>query len=380
MDRKLYSNYFSSCTDNLDRQVAELAAMKQEINHALNSDASSEFSNAYLREKYNTILQSINEKNDSIFNHQIYLVKRKEYLNKDDSDKAESMEQLMDDFGIVRTKISQMAQDMYESALALAGGDIGLDAIISKEELDVSIAIHEELEDLTYERFIEMTENDKNEVVNRAIELANKYIQDGTLPVPENGRIELPIAHGITIYCTVSTYTTIGNDVVAVDYSSSSHDACMHILGGNEFANTDISVSTALEGRVTHTEPIDENSSIYVASGYTFKSNAFFVEKGVNVTTDSVTENGASVNATCTMGCGVEISCPSDWTPQPDPISVPVYDPVTIPDNDWIREGMFVLGLLIVAGTLVEDVATGGVGVVDDGVTLSLGYYLMFGS
>ena len=325
MDRRLYLNHFNDCTFYLANEVSQLTAIKQEINHVLISDASSEFSNAYLREKYSLILQSINEKNDGIMNHQIYLGKRKAYLNKDDSDKAESLDLLMDDFEIVRTKISQMAQDIYESALALAGGDIGLEAIISKEELDAAIAINEELGDLTYEKFIEMTENDKNEIVNRTIELANKYVLDGTLPVPENGRIELPIAHGITIYCTVSTYTTIGNNNVAVDYNPASHDACLHILEGDEFANTDVSVSNSWEYRTTHTEPVDDNSSIYVATGYSIRSNAFFVEKGVNVTTDSVTANGAGVNATCTMGCGVEISSPSGWIPQPEPQLIPIY-------------------------------------------------------
>ncbi len=200
MDRKLYSNYFSDCIYNLANQVTQLYDMKQGITDALISDASSEFSNAYLREQYNIILQSINEKNDSIINHQIYLGKRKAYLYKDDSDKAEKLDLLMDDFEIVRTKISQMAQDMYESAYALASGHIGIDAIISTEELRVSIAIKEELGNLTYDEFTAMSEADRNAIVNRVIELTNKYVLDGTLSVPENGRIELPIAPGITIY------------------------------------------------------------------------------------------------------------------------------------------------------------------------------------
>ncbi|MCM1082603.1 MAG: hypothetical protein NC393_01280 [Clostridium sp.] len=327
MDRKLYSDYFSACTYNLSNEVTQLYDMRQCINSSLISDYASEFSNAYLRTEYNKILQSLNEKLDNIINHQIYLGKRKSYLNEDDTDKAENLDAIMDDFEIVRTKLHQMAQDIYDSALALAAGDIGIDAIISKEELSTATAINDELGDLAYDEFMAMTETDKNDIINKAIDLAIQYVLDGTLPVPENGRIELPIAHGITIYCTVSTYTTIGNNTVAVDYNPVSHDACLHILGGDEFANTDASLSLTMEGRVTHTEALDENSSIYVASGYNINSDAFFVEKGVNVTTDSVTVNGASVNGTCTMGCGVEVSSPTNWIKQPEPVLRPVYGP-----------------------------------------------------
>lgn len=377
MDRRLYSNYFSDCTYYLANEVSQLTAMKQEINRVLISDAASEFSNAYLREKYNIILQSINEKCDGVINHQIYLGKRKAYLHKDDSDKAEKLDLIMDDFEIVRTKISQMAENIYESAYALAGGDIGLDAIISQEELRVSIAINEELGNLTYDEFFAMGENDRNAIVNRAIELADKYVLDGTLPVPENGRIELPIVPGVTIYCTGSTYATIGNTVVSVDYNLAAHDACLHILGGDVFANTDVSASIDLERRITHTEPIDENSFIYVAAGYNNRSNAFFVEKGVNFTTDSVKTNGVSVNTTCTVGCGVEVSCPSGWNSQTEPAID--YSLESVLNSGWVKAGRVVLGLLIAGKTVVDDVITGGAGVLNDAVELKFAFDLIFG-
>lgn len=356
MDRRLYSDYFSDCTGNLDKEVTELAAIQQEINRVLTNDEASEFSNAYLREQYNIILQSINDKNDSISNHQNFLGNKKEYLSQDDLDKAKSMDLLMDDFEIVRTKLNQMAQDIYESALALAGGDIGIDAIISREELYVSIAINEELGNLTYYKFISMTEEERNKIVNRAIDLANQYVLDGTLPIPENGRIELPIAPGVTIYSTCSTNNTIGNNVVSVDYNPKG--ACVKILGGDIFANTDVSIDTSMKYGITYTKPLpldeEENASIYVASGYNFKSNAFFAEKGVNVTTDTVTANGVSINATCTVGCGVEVSCPSGWTPKPEPAPVPVVvverKPIPNFDEQWVPGEVVVLGALLLIG------------------------------
>ena len=356
MDRKLYLDSFSSCTSNLDREITELADIQQEMNRVLTNDGASEFSNAYLREQYNIILQSINDKNYSISNHRNFLGNKKEYLNQDDSDKATSMDLLMDDFEIVRTKIHQMAQDIYESALTLAGGDIGIDAIISREELSVSIAINEELGNLTYAKFISMTEEDRNKIVNRAIDLANQYVLDGTLPIPESGRIELPIALGVTIYSTCSTYNSIGNNVVSVDYNSASKDACVHILGGDVFANTDVSIDTSMKYGITYTKSIEdeENASIYVASGYDVLSNAFFAEKGVNVTMDIVTENGVSINATCTVGCGVEVSCPSGWTPKPEPAPVPVvavnYNLIPDFDEQWVPSEVVVLGALLLIG------------------------------
>ena len=124
--------------------------------------------------------------------------------------------------------------------------------------------------------------------------------------------------------------------------------------GGDKFANTDVSVSLTLEGRVTHTEPIDEDSSIYVASGYNVLSKDFFAEKGVNVTMDIITENGVSINTTCTVGCGVEVSCPSGWTPKPEPAPVPVvavnYNLIPDFDEQWVPSEVVVLGVLLLVG------------------------------
>lgn len=333
MDRRIYSDYFASCTGYLGKEVTELDTIRQNINSALINNSSSEFSDEYLRIRYNSIVESINQKRENIINHQMYLGKRKGYLNSDDSTKAESMYSLINDFNTVSTAIEQMAQDIYASAVALAGDDIGLDAIISEIELEVSIAINEELGDITYDEFIAMPDTQKNYVINKAINLANAYVLDGTLPIPKNGRIELPVAPGITLYCTGSTYTTLGSDAIAVDYNPKAHEECLHIMGGEQFQNTDVSIDASWQGQITYTEPVTDNTSIYVTTNYDFDSHSFFVEKGVNITTDSATFNNVSVNYTTKVGCGVEIYKPSNWKYEPELVRPPIYqyDPFVLP-------------------------------------------------
>ena len=107
-------------------------------------------------------------------------------------------------------------------------------------------------------------------------------------------------------------------------------------------------------------------------------NQCFFVEKGVNFTTDSVKSNGASVNTTCTVGCGVEVSCPSGWNPQTEPAYN--YNLQLLLDSGWVKAGRIVLGLLIAGKTVVDDVVTGGAGIINDAVELKFAFDLIFGN
>ena len=326
MDRRFSSKTFASCTDYLGKEVTEIDTIKQSLNSALSADGSSEFSDDYLRIQYNSILESMNEKRSSLVEHQIYLGKRKAYINNDDTSNAQKMDDLLAEFSLISTSIEEFAQEVNASALELTSGNISLDAIISLEELEVASDINEALGDITYEDYCNMSAEERDVLVNNAISLANQYIINGTLVIPENGRVELPIAPGITIYCTGKFNTAISDDNAAVDWLSTARESCLHIMGEDEFAGLDVSLDSSLQAQVTNTTQIDDNTSIYVSAGYNISTQSIYIERGVNISSDPVEVGDDSVSSTVSAACGVQIYEPSPWKHEPDFVKPPLYN------------------------------------------------------
>ncbi len=333
MNREFFSDTFASCRNYLGKEVTEIDTIKQSINSALISDSGSEFSDTYLRTQYNSILTSMNQKRDNIVNHQIYLGKRKSYIGSDDISNANKMNAIFEDSRSVITNIEAFAKDVKDSVSQLANGNISLSAIISEAEIDAANDINTQLGEITYDDFCSMSVEERNQYINNAMELVNQYIETGVLTIPENGRIELPIAPGITLYCSGKFNTTLSDDSIAVDYDPASRETCLHIMGGDEFKGLDASIDTTFQTQATYTQQIDDNTSIYVATGYNMMEQSYFIEKGVNISSDSVTLESASVNVTATAACGVQIYEPSNWKYEPDfvrPVICYQYEPIVI--------------------------------------------------
>ena len=326
MDRKFYSDTFASCVSCLGKEVTELDDIKQSINSALSENNSSEFPDEYLKLQYNSILASINEKREDIVNHQIYLGKRKSNINIDDVNNAQKLNELWERYDQITTTIQEFSKDINDSAVQLTNGNISLSAIISETELDVADDINEALGDITYEDYCNMSDRERNSLVNNALSLANQYIINGTLVIPEDGRVELHIAPGITIYCTGKFNTAISDDNASVDWLSTARESCLHIMGEDEFAGLDVSLDSSLQPQITNTTQIDENASIYVSAGYNISTQSIYIEKGVNISSDPVEIGEDSITSTATAACGVQIYEPSPWKHEPDFEEIPLYN------------------------------------------------------
>lgn len=333
MDRNLYSKTFTSCTNCLSKEVTEIDTMKQGINTALIANSSSEFPDEYLSSQYNSIYNSMNQKRENIVNHQIYLGKRSTYLNNDDVNNAKKMDELLEGFGFVSMNIESMLQDIYASSVQLASGNISLYAIVSEFELDMASEIEDALGGITYEVFAAMGQKEQDAVIKKALDIVNKYIQDGRLKIPEAGRVEFSVVPGVTLYCYGNFNSTIANDVVAVDHYTVAHDACVHIMGTDEFKGLDVATNKDFTTTITSTKQLDENTSIYITSGYDYVKKTYFAEQGVKLNTDPATFENTGVNTTVTAAYGVEIYQPSNWKYDRD-VEAPIiryqYQPVII--------------------------------------------------
>lgn len=320
--RKLDSEIFTFCNQKLGSEVSEISTMSLGITGAQSGNSSDEFYDGEVSRVYSQISQKFSWNNSNIINNQICLGKRNTYLKDDDSSAANDLLSLLDGLSGIVTEISDMARNASGGAAQLAAGNININVLYSEEEVTY---IRTAFDDYSYDDFIALSETEKYIYERSIVEYVKLVYSEGLLPMPKYGKTTVTIAPGVTAYFSVNNYDTIGNEILAVDYHADAHNACVHLLGSGDFAGLDGAFDREGRIEVTHSQNIDECSSIYTSYGYNYKEGIYFYENGANFTSDSATAGNIGVNTTVTMACGVEISAPADWKPTPEP--VPVLEP-----------------------------------------------------
>ncbi len=342
MLRKLDSEIFTSLTQALGNEVSEISSMKSELLIAQSGNWSDEFIDDEASGVYSQISQILTQRNMNIIEHQIYLGKRGTALRRDDSEAATSLTALLDEFQDYLNKSDALAKNAAEGANQLETGNININVLYTEEEVDF---IKNAFSDYSYDIFLTWTDKEKLEFQNKVIDYMNMVYMDGLLPIPENGKVTIRVAPGVTAYFSKTSNVTASSSYLSVDYDFAGN-ACAHLLGTGDFSGLDASVNLEGQVAVTLSQKIDDTSSIYVNGGYEVQNNIFFLEHGSTVSTPDVTVEEVHENITVSMACGVEISAPVGWQAQEEYATNPDYDMAT--DNEDFETAVIIAGAIIV--------------------------------
>ena len=210
------------------------------------------------------------------------------------------------------------------------------------------------------------TDPEKMAFQNKVIDYMNMVYMDGLLPIPENGKVTIQVAPGVTAYFSKTSNVTVSSSYLSVDYDFAGN-ACAHLLGTGDFSGLDASVNLEGQVAVTSTQEFDDGSSIYSSSGVNIYHDTIFLEHGATVPYVSVTDEETSVNSSVTMACGVEISAPVGWQAQEEYATNPDYDIAT--DNEDFETAVIIAGAIIV-GAVVGFIVAGPPGAVAGSIGL----------
>ncbi len=304
MLRKLDSEIFTYLTQALGNEVSEISSMKSELLIAQSGNWSDEFIDDEASGVYSQISQILTQRNMNIIEHQIYLGKRGTALRRDDSEAATSLTALLDEFQDYLNKSDALAKNAAEGANQLETGNININVLYTEEEVDF---IKNAFSDYSYDVFLTWTYKEKLAFGNKVIDYIQMVYIDGLLPMPENDKVTIRVAPGITAYFSVSKKIKGSAKDCTIDFKHAK-EACVKLLKTGDF-NT-LSLSLNIDGKVSATlsEEYDENSSIYSSSGYYAYNNSFFLENGTTVSVPVVADGDTSIEASVTMACGVEIT------------------------------------------------------------------------
>ncbi len=130
MIRDLKKSNFLECRTFLSKQISPLTNITNNITSAIVLESETEFNNEFMKTQYRELSNLMNERRNSIIEHQITLSKKQAYLYKDDNDAALKLDSLLDDIKSSCDSINNMKNSIISCLPTLTENDFSVDKLI----------------------------------------------------------------------------------------------------------------------------------------------------------------------------------------------------------------------------------------------------------
>ena len=130
MIRDLKKSNFLECRTFLSNQISPLTNITNNITSAIVLESETEFNNEFMKTQYRELFNLMNERRNSIIEHQITLSKKQAYLYKDDNDAALKLDSLLDDIKSSCDSINNMKNSIISCLPTLTENDFSVDKLI----------------------------------------------------------------------------------------------------------------------------------------------------------------------------------------------------------------------------------------------------------